>query len=121
MCAKTWRVVGLGAGEELRYSCIDTALGRALIAASARGICAVELGEDDAALAAGLAREFPKARLVAVDAGRDDWLAPRVQPIAEALAGRAGGQAVPIELRGTACQTRVWEALMRIPPGETRS
>ena len=110
-----------GAGEELRYSCIDTALGRALIAASARGICAVELGEDDAALAAGLAREFPKARLVAVDAGRDDWLAPRVQPIAEALAGRTGGEGVPIELRGTAFQTRVWEALMRIPPGETRS
>ena len=110
-----------GAGEEIRYSCIDTALGRALIAATARGICAVELGEDDAALAAGLRREFPQARLQSVEAGRDDWLAPRVQAIAATLAGRAPEAAVPLELIGTAFQTRVWEALMRIPAGDTRS
>lgn len=110
-----------GAGEEIRYSCIDTALGRALIAATARGICAVELGEDDAALAAGLRREFPQARLQHVEAGRDDWLAPRVQAIAATLAGRMPDATVPVELIGTAFQTRVWEALMRIPAGDTRS
>ncbi len=110
-----------GAGEEIRYSCIDTALGRALVAATTRGICAVELGEDDTALAAGLRREFPQARLQEVEAGRDDWLAPRVQAIAATLAGRAPEVAVPVELIGTAFQTRVWEALMRIPAGDTRS
>ena len=58
-----------GAGEEVRWCLIDTTLGRALIAATTRGICAIELGDDDTALATRLRDEFPNAQLERVDAG----------------------------------------------------
>lgn len=109
-----------GAGEDIRWSVVDTALGLALVATTARGICMVELGADADALARTLAAEFPRARLQQVDAGRDEFLAPRVRAVADALAG--GGTArIPVDLIGTAFQKRVWEALMKIPPGQTRS
>jgi AraC family transcriptional regulator of adaptative response/methylated-DNA-[protein]-cysteine methyltransferase len=107
-----------GAGEEIRWSIVDTVLGRALVATTARGICMIELGED-AALIRRLREEFPQAQLQQVDAGRDEFLAPRVRAVAEALAG--GRAQVPVDLIGTAFQKRVWDALMRIPPGQTRS
>jgi AraC family transcriptional regulator of adaptative response/methylated-DNA-[protein]-cysteine methyltransferase len=108
-----------GAGEEIRWSLIDTALGTALVATTRRGICMVELGEDADKLQATLRSEFPRARLERVDAGRDEFLAPRLQAVADAL---AGGQArVPTDLIGTAFQKRVWDALMKIPRGQTRS
>jgi AraC family transcriptional regulator, regulatory protein of adaptative response / methylated-DNA-[protein]-cysteine methyltransferase len=117
-----------GEGEDIRWSLVHTALGTALIAATARGICAVELGDDEAALIATLQREFPRARLVRVDAGHDEFLAPRVRAVADALAGqrprtraRQSDAAVPVDLIGTAFQKKVWDALMKIPPGETRS
>lgn len=117
-----------GAGEEIRWSIVDTVLGRALVATTARGICTIELGNgepgngepcSDAALIRRLREEFPQAQLQQVDAGRDEFLAPRVRAVAEALAG--GRAQVPVDLIGTAFQKRVWDALMRIPPGETRS
>lgn len=108
-----------GEGLELRWSLVPTALGQALVAVTERGVCAVLLGEDAGALEADLRAEFPRATLQRVDAGRDEFLAPRVRAVAEALSDRAG--AVPVELIGTAFQQRVWEALMRIPAGETRS
>lgn len=108
-----------GAGEDIRWSLIDTALGRVLIATTQRGICAVELGDDDMALEAELRAEFPKAQLQRVDAGRDEFLGPRVRAVADALAGKASD--VPIDLLGTAFQKKVWDALMKIPKGETRS
>lgn len=108
-----------GAGEAIRWSVIDTVLGRALVAATARGICAVELGGDEAALEARLRHEFPHARLERVDAGRDDFLAPRLRAVADALAGLPAR--VDTDLAGTAFQKRVWDALMRIPAGQTRS
>lgn len=108
-----------GAGEVIRWSLIDTALGRALVATTLRGICAVELGDDDALLEARLRREFPRATLERVDAGRDDFLAPRLRAVADALAGLPAR--VDVDLVGTAFQKRVWDALMRIPAGQTRS
>jgi AraC family transcriptional regulator of adaptative response/methylated-DNA-[protein]-cysteine methyltransferase len=113
-----------GEGEEIHWSIVATALGMAIVAATARGICMVELGADEVALAERLHREFPKARTQRVDAGRDEFLAPRVRAVADAL---AGGRANPndvraaVDLIGTAFQKKVWDALMRIPPGETRS
>lgn len=108
-----------GEGLELRWSLVPTSLGQALVAVTERGVCAVLLGEDAGTLEADLRAEFPRATLQRVDAGRDEFLAPRVRAVAEALSDRAG--AVPVELIGTAFQQRVWEALMRIPAGETRS
>jgi len=108
-----------GEGETIHWSLVDTALGQALVAATQRGICMVELGADAAALEAKLHGEFPRARLHRVDAGRDEFLAPRLRAVAARLAG-AGGE-VEVELVGTAFQKKVWDALMRIPRGETRS
>jgi AraC family transcriptional regulator, regulatory protein of adaptative response / methylated-DNA-[protein]-cysteine methyltransferase len=108
-----------GAGEAIRWSLVDTALGRALVGATQRGICMVELGDDTSALEAKLRAEFPRAQLQRVDAGRDEFLAPRLQAVAARLAGEGGD--VDIDLIGTAFQKKVWDALMRIPAGQTRS
>lgn len=108
-----------GAGMRIHWDLIDTALGRALVAAGERGICAVALGEDEQALLQELREEFPEAELVRVQDGRDEFLAPRVRAVADTLKGLPAR--VPVELIGTAFQQRVWQALMKIPRGETRS
>ena len=108
-----------GEGETIHWSLVDTALGRALVAATQRGVCLVELGDDEASLQARLRSEFPRARLQRVDAGRDEFLGPRVRAVAARLAGERSD--VAVDLIGTAFQKKVWDALMRIPSGETRS
>jgi len=111
-----------GAGEAIRWSVIDTALGRALVAATERGICMVDVAAasgGNAELEAKLRSEFPNANLERVDAGRDEFLAPRVRAVADTLAGKR--TQVPVDLLGTAFQKRVWDALMKIPAGQTRS
>ncbi len=116
-----------GRGEQIRWSLVETALGTALVAATQRGICMVELGDDVQALEDRLRAEFPNASLQRVDAGRDEFLAPRLRAIADTLAGQraqpasGGGAALPVDLIGTAFQKKVWDALMKIPVGETRS
>ena len=108
-----------GRGVSIRWTLVDTLLGRTLVAATERGICAVELGDDDAALERRLREEFPLAQLERVEAGRDEFLAPRLRAVAERLAG--GDADVPVDLLGTGFQQRVWDALMKIPVGETVS
>ena len=108
-----------GAGMQIRWAMVRTVLGNALVAATERGICAIELGEEATLLERKLRREFPRAELQRVQAGSDDFLAPRLRAVAERLAGRAGD--VPVDLVGTAFQKRVWDALMKIPPGQTHS
>ena len=111
-----------GDGEDIRWSIVDTALGQAIVATTARGVCMVELGEDADALVRRLHGEFPRAQLQQVDAGRDEFLAPRVRAVADALAGKGTvSVTIPVDLIGTAFQKRVWDALMKIPRGETRS
>ena len=108
-----------GEGLEIRWTILATELGQALVAVTERGLCAIALGEDAAALEAELAREFPKATLRQVADGRDEFLAPRVREVAKLLAGKQGK--VDVELIGTAFQQRVWQALMKIPRGQTKS
>jgi len=108
-----------GEGEQIRWSLIDTALGTALVATTTRGICMVELGSDPAALEGKLREEFPRAALERVDAGRDEFLRPRLRSVADTLAGKQAQ--VDVDLIGTAFQKKVWDALMKIPSGETRS
>jgi len=104
-----------GRGERIQYAIVPTDVGRLLVAATARGVCAVELGEDDATLAAALGRELPGADLVRDDGAVQAWTR-------EVVAAMAGARApVPLDLRGTAFQLRVWRALQEIPRGETRS
>lgn len=108
-----------GAGLQVHWTLVQTALGLALVAATERGICAVALGENESNLFDELKREFPAAELHRVQQGHDDFLAPRVCEVANAL-GDVAGRA-PVEMIGTAFQQRVWQALMKIPRGETRS
>ncbi len=108
-----------GAGEQIRWSLADTALGPALVAATTRGVCMVELGDDASALEGKLRHEFPRATLERVDAGCDEFLAPKLRAVAESLAGKRA--TVALDLIGTAFQKRVWDALMKIPAGQTRS
>ncbi len=113
-----------GAGETIHWSLVDTTLGLTLVAATQRGVCMVEICPIDAgdaaiALEAKLRTEFPHALLEPVDAGRDEFLAPRMQVVATRLAGEQGD--IPVDLIGTAFQKKVWDALMKIPAGQTRS
>ena len=87
------------------------------MAATARGVCAVRLGDSAAALAAGLEREFHAAALTRSDRA----LAPLVARLLAFLDGTHPALEVALDLRATPFQRRVWEALRAIPRGETRS
>lgn len=106
-----------GAGETIRIALSDSPFGRLLVGATDHGVCFIGFGESDEALRGDLRRRFPRARLVA----DDSQLAATVQAIAAFMAEPQAGLALPLDLRGTAFQVRVWEALRRIPLGETRS
>ncbi len=108
-----------GAGLEIRYTILQTRLGNTLIAATERGICAIALGEKENKLEQELRDEFPAANLKRVDAGRDEFIAPKVAAVVDYLAGKKSS--VSLELIGTAFQQRVWQALMKIPSGATLS
>lgn len=106
-----------GAGATIRYTTVATPLGRLMVGRTDRGICAVSLGDGDAAHAAALRTEYPAARLM-----RDDRaLAPAVRSILGYLDGRETRLDLPVDIRATAFQARVWEALRAIPYGATRS
>ncbi len=109
-----------GAGVAIRYTTLGTPFGRVLVAATARGLCAVEIGDDDDALIADLRAAFPRATLSREDDGRDAWLAPALARIAAEIAG-SEAPVPPIDVTGTAFQWRVWQALTRIPRGSTVS
>ncbi len=106
-----------GAGETIRVAQADCPFGRLLVGATATGVCFIGFGEPDAALLGDLRRRFPRAAVVADDAG----LAANVRAVVDFMAEPEAGLALPLDLRGTAFQVRVWEALRRIPLGETRS
>ena len=106
-----------GAGETIRYTTVATSLGRMLVAATARGVCSVAFGESAAELEAELRREFPRASLVRAS----DELSAWVQAVVALVEGEVARVDVPLDLRATAFQQRVWKALREIPPGETRT
>jgi AraC family transcriptional regulator of adaptative response/methylated-DNA-[protein]-cysteine methyltransferase len=113
-----------GAGTAIRYTTVSSPLGRVLVAATERGLCAVTVGDDDRQLLDALRKEFPHAELTRVDAGRDEWLAAVVARVARQFnrsTGAAAPALPPLDITATAFQWRVWEALTRIPAGETRS
>src|SRR6185437_11049065 len=100
------------AGVVIRYTTLTCPLGRVLVAATARGLCAVNIGDDDAALLDNLRAEFPRAQITRVDAGRDEWPSAVVARIAAQFGRRGDLQALPpLDVAATAFQWRVWEAL----------
>jgi AraC family transcriptional regulator, regulatory protein of adaptative response / methylated-DNA-[protein]-cysteine methyltransferase len=106
-----------GADTEIRFAVGECSLGSILVARSARGICAILLGDDPDALVRDLQDEFPRAALVGGDAAFERTVA-RVIGFVEAP---AAGLDLPLDVRGTAFQQRVWQALRDIPAGETVS
>jgi AraC family transcriptional regulator of adaptative response/methylated-DNA-[protein]-cysteine methyltransferase len=111
-----------GRGEHIRFAVAASPLGQLLVAATERGICAVRLGDDTPALADGLRRDYPQASLEPVEDG--DPLAEWVAAIVASLAAPDPGPALarlPLDVRATAFEWRVWRELQRIPRGATRS
>jgi AraC family transcriptional regulator of adaptative response/methylated-DNA-[protein]-cysteine methyltransferase len=106
-----------GAGATIVYTVTDSPLGALLVAATERGLCKVDIGSQASGLEARLAREFHGATRVRDDAA----LAPLVEDVLARIDGRAQTRDVPLDVRGTAFQRRVWEELRRIPLGETRT
>ena len=106
-----------GAGETIRTALADGPYGRVLVGTTDRGVCFLGFAEPDDALLGDLRRRFPQAQIVPDDAA----LAATVQRVLAYLDEPSAGIALPLDLRGTAFQQRVWSALCRIPPGETRS
>ncbi len=106
-----------GAGEEIRTAFADCPFGRLLVGATDKGVCFLGFAEPDEALLGDLRRRFPRARLCPNDA----QLQGVVRAVLDFIEEPSRALALPLDLRGTAFQQRVWQALGRIPAGETRS
>ena len=106
-----------GANTEIRFAVGECSLGSILVARSERGVCAILLGDDPDALARDLQDRFPRARLVGGDAGFEDLVAKAVGFVE----APAVGLDLPLDIRGTVFQQRVWQALREIPAGATAS
>ncbi len=106
-----------GRGTEIRYTVVDSPLGKMLVAVTKKGICSVSFGDSDTELAAELEKEFFAANLIADDAGVKETVAV----IIESLDGGTAILDLPLDVRATAFQMRVWSELRKIPFGETRS
>ena len=106
-----------GKGARIGFTIVDSPLGRLLVAATERGICAVSLGTGDTKLEEGLRAEYPEAEIRREDAR----LRPSIAAILNFLVGSEPDLSLPLDLRATGFQWRVWQELRRIPRGETAS
>jgi AraC family transcriptional regulator, regulatory protein of adaptative response / methylated-DNA-[protein]-cysteine methyltransferase len=106
-----------GVGTEIRFAIGQCSLGAILVARSDCGVCAIQFGDDPATLGRDLRDRFPRAKLVGGDAEFEQWVA-RVVGFVEAP---RLGLDLPLDVRGTAFQQRVWQALRDIPTGHTAS
>jgi len=106
-----------GADADIKFAIGECSLGSILVARSDKGVCAITLGDDPERLAHDLQDRFPKANLIAGDAAFEALVA-RVVGFVEAP---QLGLDLPLDIRGTAFQQRVWQALREIPAGETAS
>jgi AraC family transcriptional regulator of adaptative response/methylated-DNA-[protein]-cysteine methyltransferase len=101
----------------VRYTTAPSPLGRMLIAATDKGICAISFGDSDQQLQQGLMREFPFAMRRRDDAALSQWR----DSLTSLIQGHETNPALPLDIRATAFQRQVWEALQQIRRGETRS
>jgi AraC family transcriptional regulator, regulatory protein of adaptative response / methylated-DNA-[protein]-cysteine methyltransferase len=110
-----------GRGETIAYAIRETGLGCLLMAATPRGICWVEFGDSRDALTAGLERQFPAADLAPSPGLKDPELDRWMAALEEHLGKGGPAPELPLDLRGTAFQIRVWRFLMSVEPGTTTS
>lgn len=102
-----------GRGMRIRYTVLPSSIGRVLVGATDRGVCSVMIGDSDEALSDELLREYPNAE---IERGRrDEW----ADAVARYASGALEALDVPLDVRATAFQWRVWEALRAIPRGST--
>jgi AraC family transcriptional regulator, regulatory protein of adaptative response / methylated-DNA-[protein]-cysteine methyltransferase len=104
------------AEEDLRFTLFDTSLGKMLLVAGAAGVCAVQFS-DSADAPRTLRAEYPKATLWQDDEGLADW----VDQVRALVAGEKASHNIPLDIRGTAFQQKVWQQLQKIPAGQTRT
>jgi AraC family transcriptional regulator of adaptative response/methylated-DNA-[protein]-cysteine methyltransferase len=106
-----------GLNEEIRFAVGESSLGAILVASSAKGVVAILLGNDPELLVRDLQDRFPRAKLIGADRDYESLVA-QVVGLIEAP---GIGFGLPLDIRGTAFQQRVWRALQEIPPGQTVS
>lgn len=105
-----------GVGAEIAYTIVDSPLDRMLVAITGRGVCAVAFGAGDAQLVAELKTRFPKAEIDREDGA----LAASVEGVLKVLGGEPlAASGLALDVRRTAFQERVWQAMQAIPRGET--
>ncbi|MBK1696985.1 methylated-DNA--[protein]-cysteine S-methyltransferase [Rhodovibrio salinarum] len=107
-----------GAGARIAYATAESPLGRLLVAATERGVCFVAVRDDEATLVATLEAEFPSADQIVRD---EEAILPAIEAVLDYLHGHSPHIDLPLDVRATAFQRRVWQGLLAIPPGETRS
>jgi AraC family transcriptional regulator of adaptative response/methylated-DNA-[protein]-cysteine methyltransferase len=101
----------------IRYTCVDSPLGRMLVAATDKGICAIQFGDTDDELAEGLKREFPFAIRKRSDESMRRW----TNTVLSQLSGQKLNRSLPLDIQATAFQRRVWSHLQSLPFGTTQS
>jgi AraC family transcriptional regulator of adaptative response/methylated-DNA-[protein]-cysteine methyltransferase len=106
-----------GAGAQIRFAVGQTSLGAILVAATDKGVCAIQFGDDPDALVRGLQDRFPKAELI----GGDTDFEALVARVVGMVEGSADADDLPLDIQGTAFRERVWRALRDIPKGATAS
>lgn len=106
-----------GDGTHIQFTIVPCALGQLLVATTQRGVCAIKLGDDPGELERLLFGEFSAAQIDRDDQLHRDW----VQAILDFTAGKEPHLDLPLDVRATAFQKQVWQALQRIPCGQTRT
>jgi len=106
-----------GSGELIRYATVKTPFGHVLVAATDRGVCNVALGDTRAALVEALRAEYPRASLTSASVEMN----ASMRRVLDHLSGKTPSLDLSLDVRATAFQWQVWNALMAIPRGETRT
>ena len=106
-----------GNGEKIQFAIAECSLGSVLIGATDRGVCSILLGDTPEALITTFQDQFPMAELIGGDDKFDGWVAS----VLKVVESTGTALDLPLDIRGTAFQRRVWEALRKIPLGETAS
>ncbi len=110
-----------GEGEVISYALTACPLGLVLVAMTERGVCHVAMGDTTPPLESSLRTRFPRAEIRAVEAGESIPLARAIESIVSSMTEHPTALDLPLDLRATAFQLRVWQALRAIPAGQTRS
>jgi AraC family transcriptional regulator, regulatory protein of adaptative response / methylated-DNA-[protein]-cysteine methyltransferase len=106
-----------GAGMNIGYTVANSSLGKVLVGTTERGVSAVYLGERESSLIEALRKEYPKAEITRANGASEAWL----KEILQRIEGSAPSVELPLDVKATAFQRRVWQELQKIPRGTTRT